>query len=100
MLPKIFPEAFLFIILKQISASVQKLLYHLRGKGHGFHMIHLDLIQRIGRDMLRSLLQITDSCGVLKFPDHCIQRLICYNTRFRTFGSANLEKMIFFSSGV
>ena len=99
MLPKKISGS-IFIIAKQIPLSVQKLLYHLGGKGYSLHMIYLDLIQGIGRNMLRSLLQITDSCGIFKFLNYCVQRLIRYDMRFRTLGSANREKMIFFSSGV
>ncbi len=70
-------------------------------------MINLDLIQCICRNMLGCLLQITDSgCMGIKFNDHIQASSVMYTHpltkahSFRIFGSANLEKMIFFSSGV
>ncbi len=70
-------------------------------------MVYFNLVQGIGRNVLRRLLQVTDAAGVLMQLDHCLQSLRGQGTllssmpiRFSTFGRAYFEKITFFSSAV
>ena len=62
-----------------IRQALQQAAHSITVKDHFLQMIHFYLIQGVGRNMLRSLLQVTDAGGIRIFLDHRIQRILCHH---------------------
>src|SRR5699024_9440206 len=58
-------------------SSSQQVTHHGGVKCHRLYMIHFDLIQRIGGNVLSSLLQITDPAGVSVQVNDSLQSVRC-----------------------